>query len=262
MASVRFPRVATGVLSKERRAVYSAVVPHRSSVSEMSFEAVTHCIFDLDGTLVDSEKLYFTAIDTVLRKYGSRHTIELCRKINGTTRDEYSRILVEDCNLPISPVEFLEQMDAISQTLLGDTELLPGVAKLVAHLKKHKIPMAIGTSSCLKSVSRKLEKHEDLRNSFEHIVSGSDDPEVKTGKPAPDVFLVTAQRFKPVPPQPEKVLVFEDSFNGVLAGLAAGMQVVMIPDANIVTEDQRKVPTLCLDSLEQFRPEIFGLPPY
>lgn len=109
---------------------------------------------------------------------------------------------------------------------------------------------------------------------------GSSDAAVREGKPAPDIFLVAAARF-PDRPWPEQVrsfclnflhkrnslsiqmqcLVFEDAPNGVQAAVSAGMQVVMVPDPSIHPE-LRKQATVVLDSLEDFQPEIFGLPAF
>lgn len=108
---------------------------------------------------------------------------------------------------------------------------------------------------------------------------GSTDPDVKVGKPAPDIFLVAAQRF-PDKPDPANVklkkkscnfnynflplyqcLVFEDAPNGVRAACLAGMQSVMVPD-KMVAEELRQEATIVIDSLEHFQPELFGLPPF
>ena len=86
------------------------------------------------------------------------------------------------------------------------------------------------------------------------------DPDLSQSKPHPEIFTLCAARF-PAAPDPSQCLVFEDAPNGVEAGLAAGMQVVMVPDHK-VTKEFRLAATQVLDTLEHFQPEDFGLPPF
>ncbi|CAK1545585.1 unnamed protein product [Leptosia nina] len=102
--------------------------------------------------------------------------------------------------------------------------------------------------------------HQEFLNNFHHLTMGSSDPEVKRGKPDPSIFLVCASRF-PDKPKPEDCLVFEDAVNGVKAACAANMQVVVVPDPRIEKESLCNA-TLILNSLEEFQPELFGLPPF
>ncbi len=107
----------------------------------------------------------------------------------------------------------------------------------------------------------KTRNHASLMQYFAHAVLSSDDPECERGKPAPDCFNLTARRFTPPPTSPDAVLVFEDAPMGVEAALAAGMLVVMVPDASTVSVEQRRG-TMVLNSLEEFDPALFGLPAY
>lgn len=88
---------------------------------------------------------------------------------------------------------------------------------------------------------------------------GGSDPHIKRGKPAPDIYLRTAELF-PDHPKPEKCLVFEDAPMGVSAAIAAGMQVVAVPDPSTEAELFRHA-TLILPRMDCIKFEMFGLPP-
>ena len=126
------------------------------------------------------------------------------------------------------------------------------------HLHAHEIPMAIATGSSHAAYSQKVLHKTALFSLMSHVVK-SDDPEVRHGKPAPDIYRVAAGRFVQAPSSPGHVLVFEDAPNGVEAARAARMPVVMVPDKN-VDRDLCSKANLVLNSLEEFDPTAWGLP--
>lgn len=76
----------------------------------------------------------------------------------------------------------------------GKKLLFLGARHLVTHLKTHKIPIAVATSSSRESYDLKTKDHKEFFCMFDHVVTGASDPEVKQGKPSPDIFLVCASR--------------------------------------------------------------------
>ncbi|KAF2904403.1 hypothetical protein ILUMI_01768 [Ignelater luminosus] len=226
----------------------------------MTFKKVTHVIFDMDGLLLDSEKAYDKMISAIARKYGKEYTLETRMKIMGTPEPVTAKIAVSEMSLPITPEQFLAEYEEMGKIYLQNPPLFEGAEKLVRHLHKHNIPIALATSSSKESVAIKTKDYTDLFSLFHHKVMGSSDPEVKRGKPNPDIYLVCASRF-PDKPSPEQCLVLEDAPNGVVGAVRAGMQVVMVPSKE-VNEELRKPATLAIEALVDFKPELFGLPPF
>nr|CAI5841428.1 unnamed protein product [Callosobruchus analis] len=224
-----------------------------------TFKPITHVIFDMDGVLLDTEVIYKSVIANIAKRYGKVYTPNIIAKVIGTPERESSRIAVTEMKLPMSVDDFQKEFNKSSHDQFHNLPLLPGAEKLINHLKYIRIPMAVATSSHWESYELKARPHKELFKAFSHVVCGGDDPEVKHGKPSPDIFLVCASRFRDKP-KPEKCLVFEDSPNGVKAAVAAKMQAVMIPD-ELVPKELRKEATVVVKCLDETPLQAFGLPP-
>lgn len=163
----------------------------------------------------------------------------------------------------VKPEDFIADYEAVMKLNCHKIKLMPGAERLIKHLSAKKVPIAMASGSSESGFERKTGHiGAILREPFLHHVFAGSDPEVKRGKPHPDVFEVAAKRFKPSPVDSQKVLVFEDAINGVRAALAANMQVVLVPDPRLNVSKFDVKPTYVVDSLENFKPELFGLPPY
>lgn len=196
----------------------------------------------------------------IAQLYGKPYPHETRMRVLGTTEQLMAKIAVTDLDLPITPAEFQRLFKALCRKRFQDLDLMPGAERLLRHLHKNDVPIALGTSSSLEMAELKMTSHQELFDLFHHKVMGSTDPDVKNGKPAPDIFLVAGKRF-PDKPKSEKCLVFEDAPNGVRAARLAGMQSVIVP-ADSTAPEMCKEATVMIKSLLNFKPEQFGLPPF
>ena len=229
-------------------------------MSGKQYKTVTHCIFDMDGLLLDTELHYSKAYNRIANRYGKEFTWEHKAQTMGFKTGAVAKAIVEMLSLPITAEEFEEEVVKIYQELFPTANLMPGAERLLRHLKENNIPIALATSSNKENFELKTQRWTDVFSLFHHKVLGGSDSDIVHGKPAPDIFLAAARRF-PDNPDPSKCLAFEDAPNGVKSALNAGMQVVMVPDP-MLPKHCIENPTLVINSLEDFQPEMFGLPPF
>ncbi|XP_033121150.1 pseudouridine-5'-phosphatase-like [Anneissia japonica] len=222
---------------------------------------ITHVIFDMDGLLIDTERLYTIVYEEICSEYDKKYTWEIKERCMGRKAGDGAKIMIDTLQLPLTVEELLAKAREKQNKLFPQSQLMPGAEKLVKHLHQHRIPIAVATGSASKLYEVKTTKHKELFSLFHHIVCCGDDPDVKNGKPHPDAYVVALQRFESPIPNPEQVLVFEDAITGVMSGKAAGMYVIIVPDQRMdaaKTKDAHKR----LNSLEEFVPENWGLPAY
>eukprot|EP00158_Paraphelidium_tribonemae_P002820 Partr_v1_DN25698_c0_g1_i1_m4903 putative Halo-acid dehalogenase-like hydrolase len=218
---------------------------------------ITHCIFDMDGLLLDTERIYSLVTETIVAEWGKTYPWELKSKMMGQREMEAAHLLVTSLDLPITPEEYLIRRNRMQNELFASARPLPGVERLIRHLHAHKIPIAVATSSHRAGFELKTSENKDLFKLFNTVVTG-DDPAVVRGKPHPDIFQEAAKRLKAE--NPGTCLVFEDAPAGVRAGKSASMKVCWVPDAQL--DRQGLEADLILESLEHFDPAHWGLPAF
>ena len=218
-------------------------------------QPVTHVLFDMDGLLLDTEPFYTEVTQAIVGRYGHTFDWTVKSRMIGKKASDSARILVDALQLPITPEDYLREREAMLATLFPSAQAMPGAKRLTEHLARHGVPQAVASSSHRRDFELKITRHREWFACFQCVVLG-DDPEVKRGKPAPDIFLAAAARIGAVRSQ---CLVIEDAPSGVEAARAAGMQVVAVPNPAMKAEAFRDA-TQVLSSLEYFDPALWGLP--
>ncbi|XP_020555008.1 bifunctional riboflavin kinase/FMN phosphatase isoform X2 [Sesamum indicum] len=220
-----------------------------------SMARISAVIFDLDGTLLNTEQVTKSILKEFLAKYGKVQDSDKERKRLGLTFKESSIAIVNDYDLPLTPEQFVQEIIPMYHGKWLLAKALPGANRLMKHLHKHGVPFALASNSLGKNIDGKISHHDGWKERFT-VILGSD--QVKSGKPSPDIFLEAAKRMEV---DPLHCLVIEDSPVGVKAGKAAGMKVVAVPSLQIES-DSYSIADSTLHSLLEFQPEQWGLPQF
>lgn len=183
-------------------------------------------VFDLDGTLIDTERLVIEAAMVVLKRRGIAVERSFMTSLVGVAEEEGLQRL----HRTIGPGHDLAGFNAdwsreIRAAYARGIPLMAGVDQVLSHLSGRNLPRAVATNSGTESARRKLGEAGIAHHFRDEHVVGFD--LVARPKPSPDVFLAAADRLGVAP---ARCLAFEDSDTGVIAALAAGMTVVQVPD--------------------------------
>lgn len=166
----------------------------------------------MDGLLLDTERVYTEVSSEILQRYGKVYDWNLKAQLMGRKEMDAAEFLVNEVDLPISAQEYLEERNKMHAQLFPFCKPLPGVVKLIKHLKQHNIPMAVCTSSHQTGYKLKTSRNQELFDLFEGNVVCGDHHEVKFGKPAPDIFNIGLSLLSNgTNVHSRNVLVFEDS---------------------------------------------------
>lgn len=194
-------------------------------------EPLSAVIFDMDGTLLDTEAAHRRVFIDVGEAIGWPLPDMMLREMVGIHRDA-NQAMLRDRLGPDFPLEhFYALSDAAFEVAVdAGVPLRPGVAALLVYLAARSIPMAVATSTNTPYAQQRLAR-SGLLHHFEVVVTRAD---VRHPKPHPEPYLLAARRMGV---DPAHCVAVEDSPAGVRAAIAAGIATVMVPDLLPPTED-------------------------
>ena len=202
-------------------------------------------LFDMDGLMVDTESLSTEAFINSAKAQGYNMTKEETLKVLGFTKaniyqfwiDYFQGTNVDGKKLVDDHYEYIENV----LYTVGPGKM-PYVEELLKYLRENNYKIAVASSSDTADIKNNLEKTK-LEKYIDEIASGA---EVENGKPAPDVFLLAAERLDV---DPKDCLILEDSKAGVKAGKASGAMVFMVPDMFTVDKECEDIADRILTNL-------------
>jgi HAD superfamily hydrolase (TIGR01509 family) len=211
---------------------------------------ITAFVFDLDGVIVDSERVW----DDVRRVYtiemGGTYTEAATRAMMGMSSPEWSRYMAESLGVPGPPEKInADIVERMLERYGADPPLIPGAVDAVRRMAA-RWPLAIASSSNPELIEV-VVRAAGIDSLFQARVSAQ---EVASGKPAPDVYLEAARRLGA---EPASCFAVEDSQAGIRSAKAAGMLVVAVPNPHFPPSDEALAEAdVVLDSISELTPDV------
>ena len=201
-------------------------------------------IFDVDGTLLDTERIYMKAWKEAAAEAGYVMPDSVLQKTRAVNTKDAARIFEEEIGNGFSYQAVRPIRVRIAEEIIKRESpiLKPGVLELLAFLEGKGIRLSVASSTNQQGTREHLAESRIL-DRFEVVVGGD---MVTNGKPHPDIFLKAAEALGAAP---EECIVVEDSPAGIRAARAAGMKAVLVPDQAAITQEIIDMADVVLNSL-------------
>ena len=186
-------------------------------------------IFDLDGTLIDSMPVHYRAWDTAMRRQGMPGSLDedYFYALGGVHSVRVAELFGERYGITLDPIAVTHEKEMIYLEYLDDVKVIEATASFLRQIASSH-PRAVATGGLEEVAYPSLDK-SGLRRYFDIVITPAQVAPGR-GKPAPDMFLLAAERMGV---RPEQCLVFEDAEPGIEGARAAGMQVVRVPSRRV-----------------------------
>ena len=204
---------------------------------------IKYVLFDMDGTLLDTEPLYEQSWVEAGRKYGVDVADMYAPLICGRSVDSARYVLWDRFGKDFDADGMVAyRMERYRELTKTDLRLKAGCVEILEFLKENSIPCALATSTLTDLAMSNLER-TGISDYFSAVVTSA---MVERGKPHPDIFLEAGRR---IGADADLCIVCEDSYSGIAAAFAAGMKPVFIPDRLPPNEETDRKAYKTLDSL-------------
>lgn len=203
-------------------------------------------IFDMDGVLIDTERISFNAFKEVLKKYNYEMSEAFYLTMIGRNIKSIKELMLKEygANFPFEEIYEKKVKIAIDTIDRDGVIVKPGVHELVDYLKDNSFKIAVATST-RKERAHYLLGQVGIKDKVDYIICGD---QVENSKPDPEIFLKAA---KGLAVEPKNCMVIEDSDAGILAAWRAGMTGINVPDMKMPDENMKKLAfKICSSLLE------------
>jgi len=205
-------------------------------------------IFDMDGVLIDSERISFRCYQEVFKEYDYKIDEEFYVKFIGTNVKSIKARMEEEygTDFPFDTIYKKKANLALEITDKNGVIIKPGVHELLDYLNKENYKIAVATSTRRERALQLLEEAK-IKDKVNYVICGD---QVENSKPNPEIFLKAA---KGINVSPEKCIVIEDSDAGITAAHAAKMIGIHVPDMKFLDDDTKELAFKICDNLMDVR---------